>query len=67
MKVSEVLEFLDRYKEDLSLYKTYYLKASGENADRLHKKYLEIKEMLIRVEKIFEESKTNVTEDDFKC
>ena len=67
MKVSEVLEAIDLYKQDLSLYKTYYIKASGENAERLHTKYLEIKKMLNRVEEIFENSKTNVTEDDFKC
>ncbi len=67
MKVSEVVENIARYKEDASLYKAYFNKASGENAERLHKKYLEIIAMLDRVERAFDECVTDITEEDFKC
>jgi len=65
--VEEVVEALDRWKEDASLYKTYYIKASGENAVRLHEKYLQIITMIDAVEDKFNKNKTTVTEDDFKC
>ena len=67
MTVEEVIEELNRWKEDLSLYYTHWLKAHGERALELEKKYQAIKKMIDEIQKILDNIETGITKEDFKC